>query len=190
MKRKKRIKAGDKIAKLMVLFKINPIPEKDNRRKTPSLREAFLCICECGNLKAVKANLLISKAITSCGECAGDKKHPKIITAHHLYAKRYNDGDLTFDDFYKLSQMNCYYCGKEPSQSFNYHTVGKRRTSAFAKANGEFIYNGLDRVNNSLPHNKDNLVPCCKICNFAKRDMTVEDFKNWVISAYKHWGSK
>jgi hypothetical protein len=46
--------------------------------------------------------------------------------------------------------------------------------------NGWFIYNGLDRIDSSLRHNKDNVVPCCSVCNTAKLDLTVEEFYNWI----------
>ena len=40
----------------------------------------------------------------------------------------------------------------------------------------EWKYNGLDRVDSLLPHNKDNVVPCCARCNRMKSDMSFDDF--------------
>lgn len=40
----------------------------------------------------------------------------------------------------------------------------------------DFIYNGLDRVDNTKSHTKENCVPCCKYCNYAKRNLTIEEF--------------
>ena len=38
-------------------------------------------------------------------------------------------------------------------------------------------YNGIDRLDSSLGYTKDNIVTCCKICNYAKNKMKFEDFK-------------
>lgn len=46
--------------------------------------------------------------------------------------------------------------------------------------NGPYVYNGLDRVNNLLGYELTNVVPCCNICNRAKKDMTYEQFKLWI----------
>ena len=32
----------------------------------------------------------------------------------------------------------------------------------------------------------DNCVPCCKICNIAKRNMTLEEFDEWIKRLYNH----
>jgi hypothetical protein len=29
-------------------------------------------------------------------------------------------------------------------------------------------------------------VPCCKFCNVAKAEMTVEEFKSWIVRVYAH----
>lgn len=52
---------------------------------------------------------------------------------------------------------------------------------------GEFIYNGLDRIDSSKPHVLDNVYLCCKICNYSKRDMSYQDFINWINTVYNHF---
>ena len=41
---------------------------------------------------------------------------------------------------------------------------------------GERPTNGFDRVDNSRGYLKDNSVPCCKVCNYMKKTMDVDDF--------------
>lgn len=36
--------------------------------------------------------------------------------------------------------------------------------------------NGMDRVDNSLGYWSSNVVPCCKLCNYFKKNYTVEEF--------------
>src|ERR1039457_590270 len=117
------------------------------------------------------------------------KYHPRISTARKVYSHNgYNDGSLTFDEWYELSQQNCFYCGVEPSQRSNRHTEDDR-SSTYARKNGTFIYNGVDRINN-LEHHIDECVPCCQTCNMAKNTMPIKFFKAWIIKVYKHFASK
>lgn len=36
---------------------------------------------------------------------------------------------------------------------------------------------GCDRIDNSLPHTPDNVIPCCKACNKNRGTMTYDEFK-------------
>jgi len=67
--------------------------------------------------------------------------------------------EIDFNTFLQISQNNCHYCNLPPSNGLNI-----------------FPYSGLDRLDNTLSHIKDNLVPSCKHCNFAKSNMILEDF--------------
>jgi hypothetical protein len=98
---------------------------------------------------------------------------PQIISAKRVY-HRYQDGNLLFDEFIKLSQINCRYCGAGPSNTTNWYIScikGKPNTSQNLIDNGNFTYNGLDRIDNTKSHYTDNVVPCCFNCNRAKNDM-------------------
>lgn len=77
-------------------------------------------------------------------------------------AHRYITVQISFEDFIKLVNLPCKYCGE----------TEKRR--------------GLDRVNNEKGYSKENLASCCKICNYMKRNYTKTDFLNHVKKIYKH----
>ena len=36
--------------------------------------------------------------------------------------------------------------------------------------------NGIDRVNNDIGYENGNVVPCCKLCNYFKKNYTVDEF--------------
>ena len=109
--------------------------------------------------------------------------HPSETSARKLWLRRYNDGGLQFDDFIRLSQSDCHYCDSRPSMISNAAKEDKK-SSDYAKNNGDFVYNGLDRIDSSLPHSLDNVVPCCKWCNYAKRERSVAEFEAWIEQAY------
>ncbi len=105
---------------------------------------------------------------------------PKIsLSIKCIYNSGYNDGDLKIEEFYFLSQQQCYYCGSYPQNIFN-KAKNDKKSSQYAKDNGNFIYNGLDRIDNTKPHNKNNVVPCCKYCNFTKSKLILIEFQIWI----------
>jgi 5-methylcytosine-specific restriction endonuclease McrA len=109
-----------------------------------------------------------------------DSWHPaKIATLKSLY-KGYHDGNLDMAELYSLIMSNCYYCCAAPSNTKNIYNRKNRYSSPEYHNNGFIIYNGLDRVNNDLPHNYSNVVPCCYACNFAKSNLTITEFGFWI----------
>lgn len=97
-----------------------------------------------------------------------------------IFYNHKNDTDLTIEEYYSISQMNCFYCEGLPNNEFNRAKTDKK-SSKQAKMNGNYIYNGIDRIDSSLPHNKNNVVPCCKYCNFAKNKLTLSEFQSWIL---------
>lgn len=107
----------------------------------------------------------------------------KLTTIRIVFRPQYDDGDLSLEQFYQLSQMNCFYCNQVPS---NITKSRARSIKPETLAASYFTYNGLDRVNNDLLHNYDNVVPCCRYCNAAKLDMSFDDFIHWVEKIKAH----
>ena len=52
-------------------------------------------------------------------------------------------------------------------------------------AYGDYIYNGIDRVDSNIGYIFENCVPCCKLCNMAKKEYPVEEFKEWIAKLGK-----
>lgn len=151
-------------------------------------RNAYLCSCECGNKKVIVKIRLPYLKSCGCILSHSDPEAPRMSSARQVHRK-YNDGDLSFEDFMLLSQKLCHYCGAHPSNKrnmFKYKRSAGRSCSDFAVKHGDFIYNGLDRKNNNLPHNKNNIVPCCWRCNNAKGTRTLREFKAWIRKVYRH----
>lgn len=150
--------------------------------------EYISCQCDCGTIKSVPAKRVRRGDISSCG-CS--QKHLDIENVKRSSAKRifrtvYSDGNLTFDEFYHLSQLNCTYCGCKPYNKTN-SFLREDHSTEFSKQNGEFIYHGLDRVDPNKTHDKENVVTCCRRCNSFKSDMTLEEFKNIIKLIFNNY---
>lgn len=142
------------------------------------------CTCECGNTKIVNAAKLRSGESKSCG-CLWKnniRKEKGIMPAKQIFnsykrnANKYNRVfELTFEEFLIITSKNCFYCGRAPIASF-------QPKDSWAP----YVYNGIDRVDNSIGYIKSNVVPCCKNCNVAKAQMTQEEFFNLVEMIFKN----
>ena len=90
---------------------------------------------------------------------------------YQKYIKRHS-GNLKFEDFFELSKLPCFYCASPPYQE--HKKYGARKTKY---SDGYiFIYNGLDRINNNKGYDLDNVVPCCKKCNWMRHAQTTDEF--------------
>lgn len=159
-------------------------------------RSAWKCQCDCGNYKIIKTEELRSGGTKSCG-CLNTEQ--RSLRAENMYSKcikytpleatarsvwRKNYIEMPFEDFYIISQKLCYYCNAKPS---NIQNMAYKHSSQKMKDNGFFIYNGLDRLDNFKPHSISNCVACCKYCNYAKRERSIDEFKDWLVKTYNHF---
>lgn len=170
---------GQKFGKLTVI-----------RRNYPNARDGhqkWLCKCECGIEKAINRSSLMSGNTKSCGcfrkEYMSNKTRIKpglsnmrsLIANYKKSAKNKGHSyELTEKQFAEITQQNCHYCGAKPNG-----------IASHSKQNGDYIYNGLDRINNTKGYTIDNVVPCCKLCNYKKSDMSLQEFEDWIKKVYK-----
>lgn len=143
----------------------------------------YLCKCDCGVEKEIILQAL-GHGTNSCG-CYNrsgttkrniESKLPYGVASfnnlYYTYKKGANERcfefQLTKEEFSTLTLSNCHYCGVEPKQ------VIRTKTST------PYTYNGVDRADNSVGYIMSNVVPCCGICNLAKRTMKLEEFLDWL----------
>lgn len=145
-------------------------------------RTYFDCLCSCGNEFNVRADAIINKCTTNCGCKTSDLLSAhirlpdeqavknKILSWYKSNAKRRSlDFSLEYDVFLTLILKSCYWCGIEPQPNKIINGNDSRRDRLFS-------YNGIDRVNSDIGYIESNCVPCCRRCNTAKNDMTVEEW--------------
>lgn len=84
---------------------------------------------------------------------------------------------LTKEQFKDITSKSCSYCGAPPHTTmYSRH----KRMSEEGKLYSQYIYTGIDRVDNSQGYTLDNCVPCCVICNRMKLTLSREDFINHI----------
>ena len=146
-------------------------------------RVMWLCRCKCGNISTINGDSLRAGSSKSCGCLQLDsvslpEKQAAINKIYSGARSGARDRGLVWSLPRELveyiSQQPCNYCGKPPSNT---------STSSLGI---QVKYSGIDRVDNSRGYEEDNVVPCCKNCNAAKRDRTADEFLSWANRIVNH----
>ncbi len=167
---------GQRFGHLMVLCRKLPSPKRWNG--APSV--AWVVRCDCGVEKTMRGDIVVKAKSCGCGLGAEFARLPPGIAVRNLVLRGYKDNaahkkiawELSNEQTLALLQGTCTYCGEPPT-----------RTRFKPGANGGFTSNGIDRVDNSKGYIPDNVVSCCEVCNYAKRDMPVEKFLAYLKRA-------
>jgi hypothetical protein len=167
---------GQKFGRLLVI----------SRAPSRHKRAYWNCVCDCGKTCVANGKYMRQGKKHSCGCLRSELSRlrmPALIAGNVLplgeaafnllYAtyrcsaeKRGFEFALTKEDFESLTQRDCFYCGMKPSQL------------ARPQMGGGYLYNGIDRNDNSQGYTLTNSVPCCKLCNWMKNQFDVVDFLN------------
>lgn len=168
LKRRIKVKPGTKKGKLVVisdaLDKVSPNGDKHS---------ALKCECDCGKVVEVSNKGFRDGRYKSCGKA---KCKRTISDEDMLTNKKYKDykygakkRNYTFNlskkEVKKLILDDCDYCGCKPA---NIYKNSK-------EDNTEYKYNGIDRVDNEVGYEINNVVSCCGTCNIMK--MTLHKVK-------------
>ncbi len=171
--------SGQKFGRLTVLDKHKRQAVGSNKDKKETY---WWCRCDCGATKWICAQNFLKGTTKSCG-CLRHEIAKKIGRTLQIlpkgkssenrvlaqYKKHAADRDLawalTDKEALALMSQNCEYCASRPTNEVvsNYN-------------NGNFVYSGIDRVDNAKGYVKGNCVPCCKVCNRAKNNMAASEW--------------
>lgn len=137
-------------------------------------------LCSCGEQKVVRKNHVDTGKIRSCG-CLLSESSRYARLSVRVYGKtsqgtawakflqtakrRGKENILSRAQWLDLTQKPCAYCGVPPSH----------RVKAMSGI-GDFICNGIDRVDNAQGYTPENSVPCCYKCNSFKSAFGLEEF--------------
>ncbi len=182
---------GQRFGRLVVIDSEPFIKNKDSLWK---------CKCDCGNIIITRGTRLKYGVTKSCGCLRKDtmRETQKRTAEQRLktmretfWNKRINDNrlaynliknravraekefSLSFEECLLLFKSKCAYCDSD-EKSIIYHS--KSRIISVM---------GIDRKDSFKGYILSNVVPCCKICNAAKMDMSVDSFYEWIKRVYE-----
>lgn len=137
------------------------------------------CKCDCGNFTELREDFFVSGKTKSCG-CFGSRnsvykinQKPPTESAKNSYYSWYKQQStrrkinfsLTKEEFLNVVAQNCFYCNEPPKESCYNKT-----------SHGIYKCNGIDRIDSKIEYKINNVVACCKKCNYAKNEFTQTDF--------------
>lgn len=78
--------------------------------------------------------------------------------------------ELSREQFEEYVIQSCHYCNSDGSPRSDF------------TGSDSYVLCGIDRLDPKQGYYEGNCVPCCMVCNRAKRDMTYDEFKNWALA--------
>ena len=126
----------------------------------------------CGCLRR-ESSQINAKAMTESNNLPDGEAAFNLLYANYrcAAANRSLEFNLTKDDFKKLTQQSCSYCGASPNAIFGGDLP-----------NGGYSHNGVDRVDNAIGYILENCIGCCKKCNWMKNTHSVDEFLKHCFS--------
>lgn len=155
------------------------------------LSYVYLCSCQCGNFKLIKENYFRNKKIKSCGclnkKTSLDRKTVMLNNLYYQTVKKRNkklgfSECINREEFEKIIFQPCHYCGEEYSKIIK--DIRYKNGEKILVSNEEIKCNGIDRIDSNIGYIKENVYPCCSICNRGKLTMTESEFKIWIDNLY------
>lgn len=152
----------------------------------------WIVLCVCGVKRSIPGGSLRTGNTKSCG-CLKRETHNRNKTRRSWLAagqavfngllaqyirgakSRGHSFELTKAEFKSIVESPCHYCGVPP-----YRKAISDEKARARRHNGNYIYTGVDRVDNSLGYLVKNCVPCCAVCNRAKYTMTYLEFMAYL----------
>lgn len=172
--------SGKRYGRLVV---IERAPKRVHQKPVANREGAALwrCICDCGRETATRGWMLRAGKAKSCGCIRRENFKPftlppgvaalnRSLSNIKRNAKtRSYEWLLSDQQAFALMTSDCFYCDVPPGQIIHH-----------ARSTGNAPYNGIDRVDNEKGYLVDNCVACCGVCNSAKADLTLDEFKGWI----------
>lgn len=177
---------------------------KDTGEKQVSPSGHTKCIwllrCDCGNevTKTTQSlcNWAVSENKRSGAHCGCKIKRGSDSIAYEIWRAEYSDGDISFDQFIKLSQQNCFHCGSKVHDSGRIKIrtsklrVNGTRTTKNTPTISSFQYHGLDRIDNHIGHMINNILPCCWPCNNLRGGRSLSAFLDHINKIIDNYSKK
>lgn len=89
----------------------------------------------------------------------GQSYEGKYQTLKLRHGKRWKEEVMTFEIFKQIASLPCAYCELDANK-------------------------GIDRVDNALGYTKENSVSCCKVCNYMKNKLSLDEFRKQIEKVY------
>jgi hypothetical protein len=175
--------------------------------KSKNGRRQVNTICDCGATKTLALKDIIRGGTKSCGclkrellketnkilghSCrlaAGEMGFKHVLKSYKRQAMEFDrEFLLTDEQFRVLTKGNCYYCDCKPAKI---RKIYAKTNTEQGNKHGEYVYNGVDRVDNAKGYTLENCVSCCRRCNYLKSNLDLKVFIKHLQKIVKNMKGK
>lgn len=151
-------------------------------------RTAYLFQCACGKQHINIAKVVLGGHTLSCGCLKVEKvtelgkklkqektNNPAFQRYYNQYKSRAKRAGLEFslseEEFKNITSSNCHYCNSSATKEYGDNWKGYSLP---------YICNGIDRKDNTIGYTLENALPCCSMCNYAKKNYDYSYFIDWL----------
>jgi hypothetical protein len=86
--------------------------------------------------------------------------------------------DIDETTFFSTVSAPCTYCG----------SAGENTSQSYGgRKQDDYNYTGIDRVDNNIGYVVSNIVPCCSMCNYMKKDTALPVWLNHIRKVLKYY---
>lgn len=148
-------------------------------------KSEWLCECKCSKTFKTRTHLIEKRK--GCRSCTSSINMSNKEIPHYGYLKRLYkeykisaekrnlEFNINFELFITIISQNCSYCGSEPQEINSPYLV---------KTMSPLKRNGIDRIDSNIGYIPTNVTSCCSKCNYAKHEMSFDEFKSWINKIY------
>lgn len=156
---------------------------RSQNMRSPSVRWSVRCAC--GQISSRQSTPLRRGTSTCCNVCAAKKMLKSSSEIRNRFSgyranarSRGIEFALTVEQFTEITAKNCHYCDVQPKEFIRCRSKHHPQ---------KYLFNGIDRKDNSLGYTPENSLPCCEFCNFRKGKCSYEDFISWMQRITRIW---
>lgn len=156
------------------------------------------CQCDCGNSVIINGNRRLPQ---SCGcitrqliaKGANTRRKPRLASINLQYTTHCNSAKsrgmipLSRKNWENIISLPCHYCNQIDKRKW---PISRAHGGINLSLSPDQIdaytidVNGIDRLNSELDYNLNNCVPCCRLCNTMKSNLSVPQFLDIINKIY------
>lgn len=166
--------------------KLSVVREYCSRRSGGRSVRKLECQCDCGKITNPEKGKVLNGITKSCGciqvemrkNLGNTRRLPDGVSLKNQVFEVYRKSarvrgykfSLSKEEFVDIVTKPCIYCG----DSLQNELIKDN-------ASGSFKYTGIDRYDNSIGYTIENSVPCCRVCNRIKTNMTTDTLHKHML---------
>lgn len=167
-------------------YKVIGINVEKSRKNNKRVYYDVVCK-NCGEKLTLRWDSIVADTKNAkCAKCKGNNIIPSTNSVTNVAYNRCKQNaisrgfnfSLSKEEFIKLSQKNCSYCGAKP--------IEVQSLKRYNRTGVPIYMNGIDRIDSTKGYSIENCTACCETCNRMKLNYDINFFYTHVEKIYNY----